>query len=98
MVFVQFLDRGCQFEFLTRGLELLDEVGRTGKQHAMTGIDHGVTEGGGEMRFADARRPEQQNVRSLIEPTVACRQSGDAGFADRGDGGEVETIEGFARG
>ncbi len=29
---------------------------------------------------------------------LACRQSGDAGFTDRGDGGEVETIEGFARG
>jgi hypothetical protein len=58
----------------------------------------GVAERGGEMRFANARRPEQQNVRVLIEPTVTFGQSGDAGFADRGDGGEVEPVEGLARG
>ena len=57
-----------------------------------------MTERGPEMRFADAGRPEDQNVHSLGQPSIAFRQCHDAGLADRGGGGEVEAVDGFPRG
>jgi hypothetical protein len=51
-------------------LQLLDEIGCAGEQHAIAGIDHGMAERGGEMRFANARRS------SVILPGVRHARSG----------------------
>jgi hypothetical protein len=44
---------------------VLDEVGRTGEQHAIAGFDHGMTERGPEMRFADAWRCNLGHQRAI---------------------------------
>ena len=65
---------GGELEVLPRRLELLDEVGGPGEQHAVAGVDHGVAQGGREVGLAGARRPEQQDVGALGEPAVALGQ------------------------
>ena len=54
MVLVELLDGGREPELLPRRLQLLDEVGGAGEQHAVAGVDQRVAEGCGEMRLADS--------------------------------------------
>ena len=75
MVFVELGDGGFERELAARDLELLDEIGGAGEQHAPAVLDQGEADGRGEMAFAAARRAEQDQVGALLEPAVARAQS-----------------------
>ncbi len=51
-----------------------------------------------EMAFAGAGRAEQQEIGALPDPAVAGGERHHLGFADHGDGAEVEAVERLASG
>jgi hypothetical protein len=49
-----------------------------------------MPDGGEQVRLADARRPEQEQVRTLLDPAVALGQGGDVSLRDGRHRREVE--------
>ena len=96
MRLVEFLDGGGEAQLLAGGLQLLDEIGGAGEEHAIAIVDEGMTESGLEMAFADAGWAEEQDVLPAIDPCVALGEGEEASLADHWHGGEVEGVEGLA--
>ena len=96
VILVEFLDGGGEAQLLAGGLQLLDEIGGAGEEHAIAIVDEGMTESGPEMAFADAGWAEEQDVLPAIDPCVALGEGEEASLADHWHGGEVEGVEGLA--
>jgi hypothetical protein len=64
-------DGGFEGQCLARGLQALHQVGGPGEQHAVAILDQGTADGGGDVGLAGARRAEQQQVGTLVEPGIA---------------------------
>ena len=64
-------DGGLEGEFAAGDLELLDEVGGAGEQHAPAVFDQRQADGGGEMGLAAAGSAEQDEIGALVDPAVA---------------------------
>ena len=77
-------------------LQLLDEIGGAGEQHAPAVLDEGEADGSGEMALAAAGRAEQQQVGAFLEPAVAGGERHHLGLGDHRHGLEVEGVEGLA--
>ena len=58
------IDGGLEIELATRDLELLDEVGGAGEEHAPSVLDQGEADGGREMALSAAGRAEQEQIGS----------------------------------
>ena len=56
-------------------------------------LDQAVSDAGNQVRLADPGWSEQQQVGTLLDPTVAFRQRRDVGLRYRGDRCEVEVRE-----
>jgi hypothetical protein len=56
VVLVELGDGGLELEVAPGHLQLLDEIGRAGEQHAVAAVDEGVAERRGEMALAGAGR------------------------------------------
>jgi len=65
VILVELIDGGVERQRLPGGLQALHHLGGAGEQHAVAVLDEGVTECGGEMRFAGSARAEQQDVDRL---------------------------------
>ena len=72
MEVVELVDGGFEGEFAARDLQLLDEVGGAGEQHAPAVLDEGQADGRREMALAAAGRAEQEQVGALLQP--GCRR------------------------
>ena len=83
-------------EFAAGDLQLLDEVGGAGEEHAPAVLDEGEADGRSEMALAAAGRAEQEQVGALLEPAVAGGERHDLGLGDHRHGVEVEGVEGLA--
>ena len=98
MIFVEFGEGGFEVEVASGQLELLDEIGGAGKQHAPAVLDQGHAEGRCQMALSPAGRAEHDDVCPLLQPGVASGQCHDLGLADHGHGVEIEAFQGLARG
>ena len=59
-------------EFTTCDLQTLHEIAGAHEQHAPSVLDEREPDGGGQVAFAGAGRPEQQEIGALLEPAIAC--------------------------
>ena len=81
---------------LPRGLQVLDEIGRSGEEDTVSPSDELLAKAGCRVRLARARRAKGQNVVAAFQPRVAFSQGHEMGLAEAGHQGEVEAIEGLA--
>ena len=93
VVLVELGDGGFERELAAGDLQLLDEVGGAGEEHAPAVLDQAEANGGREMALAAAGRAEDQQVRAFVEPGVAGDQRHDLSLRQHGHGVEVEAIE-----
>ncbi len=91
-------ERGLEGEFLPCALQLLGEIGGSCEEDAVSVVDEGEADGGGEMGFAGAGRAEGEAIDALFEPTVSGCESVDPCFGEGRHGGELEAVEAFAGG
>jgi hypothetical protein len=104
--FIEFGDSTFKREIASGLLELLDQIGCAGEEHAVAVLDECQQGGGAEMALADPRRPEQQDIGTLSDPAVTHCPAGECPHSPRGgrdgvdvrlgqhgDGGEVECVE-----
>ncbi len=94
--FVELGDGGLEGEFATCDLELLDEVGGAGEQHAPAILDEGEADGCGEMGLSPAGRAEGEEIGAGLEPSVAGAEGEDLGLGDHRHGLEGEGGDGFS--
>jgi hypothetical protein len=92
-------DSGLKREIAACDLELLDEIGGAGIEHAPSILDQSEADGGSQMAFSAAGRTEQKQVGALGQPAVAGRCGHDLGLGlgDHRHGFEVEGVEGLSR-
>ena len=67
------IDGGLEIELATRDLELLDEVGGAGEEHAPSVLDQGEADGGREMALAAAGRAHDivhRNIRLKLSSII----------------------------
>ena len=77
-------------------LEFLDQIGGAGEEHTVAIFHQRQPDGRTEMRLADPRRAEQQDIVALADPTVAGCDGAHMRLGHHGDSGEVERLEGLA--
>ena len=90
---VELRDGGLKDEITARLLELLDQIGGAAEEDAVAVLDQRQPDRGSQMRLADPRRAEQQDVAALSDPAVAGGDGVDMGLGQHGDGREVEGLE-----
>ena len=90
------IDGGLEIELATRHLELLDEIGGAGEEHAPSVLDQGEADGGREMALSAAGRAEQEQIGALAQPAVAGGERGHLRLGDHRHGFEVEAVEGLS--
>ena len=61
---------GGKRELAAGDLQPLDEVDRSAEQDAVAVVDQGKAEGRGDVRLADPRRAEDQDVGTLLKPGI----------------------------
>src|SRR5208283_3135269 len=71
MVTIQTLDGRLKCELATGELKLLHQIRGAGEEHPPTFLEQGESDRGGQMRFAAAGWPKEEQVGSLIEPPIA---------------------------
>src|SRR5206468_6501174 len=98
IVAVELGDRAFEWQFATSGLELLHEISGASKQHAPSTLDQSEPERCRQMALAAARRAEQQDVGTLLQPGIAGRQRHHLRLRDHWHGLEVESGERLAGG
>jgi hypothetical protein len=76
----------------------LHEIGGAGEHHAPSILDQGKPERSRQMALAAAGRPEEQDVGTLLQPSIAGRQRHHLSFRDHWHGLEVERGERLAGG
>jgi hypothetical protein len=96
MVFVELVDRALQRQRLTGLLQTLHEIDRSGKQHAVSALNEGMTQSSTEMRLPRSARAEQQDRAASVDPSVAAGERRDVRATDHGHDGEVETVQRLA--
>jgi len=67
---VQAVDRGLEGQFAASDLQLLHQIRGTGEQNPVALLQQCQPDRGAQMRLASARRPEQDQVGSLIQPNI----------------------------
>jgi hypothetical protein len=97
VILVELGDSGFQGELAPSDLELLDQIGGAGKEHAPAVLDEPEADGGGEMRFPTARGTKHEQVVALLEPAVAGDERHDLRLREHRHGVEVVAVEGLAR-
>ena len=91
--FIQLRDGAFEDEIAPGLLQLLNQVGGSGEEHAVAFLDEGQADGGAKMRLAHAWWAEQQNVAALSDPAIACGNGADVRLGQHGDGCEVEGLK-----
>ncbi len=91
--FVELRDGAFEDEIAPRLLQLLNQVGGPGEEHAVALLDKGKADGRAEMRLAHTWWPEQQDVAAFADPAIARGDGADMCLGEHRDGCEVEGLK-----
>ena len=95
MVLVELLDRALQRQSLPGLLQALHEIGGSGEQHPVAVLDERVAKSALRCDLPDPLGPNNRIVPSRsIHPSPAASAATCARL--NGNGGKIETVEGFA--
>jgi len=91
MVFVELGHRGFECEFASGDLQALHEVGSSGEQNPPASFHQRKADCRSEVGFAATRRTERDEVRALLEPSIAGAQGHHLSLGDHRHGIEGVT-------
>jgi len=96
MILVELCERRFERQFTPGDLEPLHQIGRAREQDAPTILDQREADGSGQMGLAATRRAEQDEVGTLLEPSIAGTHRHDLRLGDHWHSIEREGIEGLS--
>ena len=79
---VELGDGGLELQFAAGDLQLLDQIGGSGEEHAPAVLDQREADGGREMALAAAGWPEHEDIGPLGQPAVARGHGHDLRFRE----------------